>query len=76
LRHNRRSGSQAADDAWRNERGPRIHARAIYLTSRYKPEHAVDLDTGVIVAAPIHGPDEGDTVTLDPTLAAVEKNSL
>jgi transposase len=40
----------------------------------YKPEHAVDLDTGVIVAAPIHGADEGDTVTLDPTLAAAEKN--
>jgi transposase len=38
------------------------------------PEHAVDLDTGVIVAAPIHGADEGDTVTLDPTLAAAEKN--
>jgi transposase len=40
----------------------------------YKPEHAVDLDTGVIVAAPIHGADEGDTATLDPTLAAAEKN--
>ena len=30
----------------------------------YKPEHAVDLDTGVIVAAPIHPADEGDTTTL------------
>ena len=30
----------------------------------YKPEHAVDLDTGVIVAAPIHAADEGDTTTL------------
>ena len=26
----------------------------------YKPEHAVDLDTGVIVAAPIHPADAGD----------------
>jgi hypothetical protein len=34
----------------------------------YKPEHAVDLDTGVIVAAPIHEADQGDTATLDPTL--------
>src|SRR5271166_4470344 len=34
----------------------------------YKPEHAVDLDTGVVVAAPIHAADEGDTTTLSPTL--------
>ena len=40
----------------------------------YKPEHAVDLDTGVIVAAPIHPADEGDTTTLAGTLAAAEKN--
>jgi len=40
----------------------------------YKPEHAVDLDTGVIVAAPIHAADEGDTTTLAPTLAEVGKN--
>lgn len=36
----------------------------------YKPEHAVDLDTGVIVAAPIHPADEGDTATLPGTLEA------
>jgi len=40
----------------------------------YKPEHAVDLDTGVIVAAPIHPADEGDTTTLKPTLDEAEKN--
>ena len=34
----------------------------------YKPEHVVDLDTGVVVAAPIHPADEGDTKTLAPTL--------
>ena len=39
----------------------------------YKPEHAVDLDT-VIVAAPIHEADKGDTATLDPTLREAEKN--
>ena len=38
----------------------------------YKPEHAVDLDTGVIVAAPIHEADKGDTATLDPTLKLKE----
>ncbi len=40
----------------------------------YKPEHAVDLDTGVVVAAPIHPADEGDTTTLSPTLGAAERN--
>ena len=40
----------------------------------YKPEHAVDLDTGVIVAAPIHPADEGDTATLPVTLEAAASN--
>src|SRR5919198_1133007 len=40
----------------------------------YKPEHAVDLDTGAIVAAEIHAADEGDTTTLSGTLAAAEAN--
>ena len=40
----------------------------------YKPEHAVDLDTGVVVAAPIHPVDEGDTMTLSRTLEAAAHN--
>ena len=40
----------------------------------YKPEHAVDLDTGVVVAAPIHPADEGDTTTLSATLEVAERN--
>src|ERR687890_2333450 len=38
----------------------------------YKPEHAVDLDTGAIVAAEIHAADEGDTRTLAATLEQAE----
>ena len=38
----------------------------------YKPEHAVDLDTGAIVAAEVHAADEGDTATLPGTLEAAE----
>src|SRR3954468_8576604 len=37
-----------------------------------KPEHAVDLDTGVIVAARIHPADPGDTQTLAATLEQAE----
>ena len=40
----------------------------------YKPEHAVDLDTGAIVAAPIHAADTGDTTTVSTTLATAEAN--
>ena len=40
----------------------------------YKPEHAVDLDTGAVVAAELHPADEGDTTTLPKTLAAAEAN--
>ena len=40
----------------------------------YKPEHAVDLDTGAIVAAEVHAADQGDTTTLPETLAAAETN--
>ena len=40
----------------------------------YKPEHAVDLDTGVVVAAPIHPADEGDATTLLPTLDTAARN--
>jgi transposase len=40
----------------------------------YKPEHAVDLETGAIVAAEIHPADQGDTATLPETLKAAEAN--
>src|SRR5512143_1262775 len=40
----------------------------------YKPEHAVDLDTGAVVAAEIHPADKGDTTTLSSTLKAAAAN--
>src|SRR5438270_13626980 len=36
----------------------------------YKPEHALDLDTGAVIAAEMHAADQGDTATLPDTLAA------
>ena len=36
----------------------------------YKPEHAMDLDTGAVVAAEVHAADQGDTSTLPGTLAS------
>jgi transposase len=40
----------------------------------YKPEHAVDLDSGAIVAAEIHPADQGDTTTLPDTLEVAATN--
>ena len=34
----------------------------------HKTEHAVDLDTGAVVAVTLQGADQGDTTTLDQTL--------
>ena len=39
-----------------------------------KPEHAVDLDTGAVVAAEMHPADEGDTTTITGTLDAARRN--
>ena len=40
----------------------------------YKPEHAVDLDTGAVIAAELHPADQGDTTTLPATLTSAEVN--
>jgi hypothetical protein len=40
----------------------------------YKPEHAVDLDTGAVVVTELHPADEGDTTTLAKTLAVATEN--
>lgn len=40
----------------------------------YKPEHALDLDTGAIVAAEVHPADCGDTTTLGRTMQRARKN--
>jgi transposase len=40
----------------------------------HKEEHAVDMDTGAVVAVTLQGADQGDTSTLDGTLSAAEQN--
>src|SRR5713226_5511978 len=39
----------------------------------HKAEHAVDMETGAIVAVTVQGADRGDTTSLDATLAEAEK---
>ena len=69
----KRKGKKLSNEDWTSKTDPdakiaRMKDGTTHLA--YKPEHAVDLDTGVIVAAPIHPADEGDTTTLDPTLGS------
>jgi hypothetical protein len=40
----------------------------------YQPEHAMDLDTGAVVAAEVHAADQGDTATMPGTLASAAEH--
>jgi hypothetical protein len=73
----RRKGKKLSNDDWVSPTDPEARiARMKDGTTRlaYKPEHAVDLDPGAIVAAEIHAADEGDTTTLSGTLETAEEN--
>ena len=73
----RRKGKRLSNAEWASPTDP--EARIAKLKDgrtrlAYKPEHAVDLDTGAIVAAEVHAADRGDTATLPETLEAAEAN--
>jgi transposase len=72
-----RKGKRLSNEDWTSPVDP--EARIAKLKDgrthlAYKPEHAVDLETGAIVAAEIHAADQGDTATLPETLKAAEAN--
>jgi len=73
----KRKGKRLSNAEWASPTDP--EARIAKLKDgrtrlAYKPEHAVDLDTGAIVAAEVHAADRGDTATLPDTLEAAEAN--
>src|SRR5919202_1983232 len=73
----KRKGKRLSNAEWASATDP--EARVAELEDgrkhlAYEPEHAVDLDTGAIVAAEVHAADEGDTVTLPGTLEAAAAN--
>src|SRR6185369_11494483 len=73
----KRKGKRLSNAEWASPTDP--EARIAELKDgrthlAYKPEHAVDLDTGAIVAAEVHAADRGDPATLPGTLAAAEAN--
>jgi transposase len=73
----KRKGKRLSNAEWASPTDP--EARIAKLKDgrtrlAYKPEHAVDLDTGAIVAAEVHPADRGDAATLPDTLGAAEAN--
>jgi hypothetical protein len=72
-----RKGKKLSNEEWTSKTDP--EAKIAKLKDgrthlAYKPEHAVDLDTGIIVAAALHPADQGDTTTIEGTLAAAQNN--
>src|SRR4051794_31016994 len=72
-----RTGKRLSNEEWVSETDPdariaRMKDGTTHLA--YKPEHAVDLDTGAVVAAEVHAADEGDTTTITGTLDAAQRN--
>jgi transposase len=72
----KRKGKTLSNDEWISRTDPEARiARMKDGTTHlaYKPEHAVDLDTGAVVAAEMHPADQGDTTTLTGTLDAARR---
>jgi transposase len=71
-----RKGKKVSNEEWHNPYDPDVKITKMKdgrTHLAYKNEHAVDLDTGAIIAAEIHPADQGDTTTGISTLAqAVE----
>src|SRR5436190_4583914 len=72
-----RRGKTLSNEEWVSATDP--DARIARMTDgtthlAYKPEHAVDLDTGAVVAAEVHPADQGDTATITGTLDAARRN--
>jgi hypothetical protein len=68
-----RKGKKLSNTEWESPTDP--DARIAKMKNgrthlAYKPEQAMDLDTGAVVAAEMHLADQGDTTTLDSTLAS------
>src|ERR671910_1768024 len=72
-----RKGKKLSNAEWESPTDP--EARTAKLKDgrtrlAHKPEHAVDLDTGAVVAAEMHPADRGDTATLPGTLESAARH--
>jgi transposase len=75
-RLDRRRKKKASNDDWTSPSDPdakitKMKDGRTHLA--HKAEHAVDVDTGAIVAVTVQGADEGDTATIENTLEEAEE---
>lgn len=76
-RIDRKRPKKGSNDDWVNPHEPDAEITKMKDGSTHlahKDEHAVDLDTGAVLAVTIHGGAEGDTSSVTRTLAKVEEN--
>ncbi len=71
-----RKGKKLSNEDWVSKSDP--EARIAKMKDgtthlAYKPEHAVDLDSGAVLAAELHLADQGDTKTIGKTLAVAQE---
>ncbi len=71
-RLDRKRTKKGSNDDWKHPHDP--DARITKMKDgrthlAHKAEHAVDMETGAIVAVTLHGADEGDTATIQETVA-------
>lgn len=77
VRHDRKRKKTTSNRDWRSlTDGDARITRMKNGTTRlaYKPEHVVDMETGVILAAEVFAADAHDATTIERSLAAAEKN--
>jgi transposase len=75
----KRKGKKVSNDEWCNPNDP--DARIAKMKDgrthlAYKTEHAVDLESDLVLAAPVYHADESDTQTLAHTLAMAQANLI
>jgi transposase len=76
-RLDRKRKKKGSNDEWTNPNDPdaqitKMKDGRTHLA--HKQEHAVDMDTGAVVAVTVHGGAQGDTTTVAATVAAAEEN--
>ena len=76
-RLDRKRKKKGSNDDWHNPYDPdakitKMKDGRTHLA--HKQEHAVDMDTGAVVAVTLQGATEGDTSTIEGTLEAAEQN--
>ncbi|HEY0708121.1 MAG TPA: transposase [Polyangia bacterium] len=76
-RLDRKRKKKGSNDDWQNPNDPdakitKMKDGRTHLA--HKQEHAVDMDTGAVVAVTVQGATEGDTSTIEGTLEAAEQN--